>query len=313
MHKFAFLFLVTVIGTFAAHAQQPPVGFLDFDDGRMNYEARRYKQAITAFDKAIAKQPGVPSYYLARARTKNAARDLAGALADVNKSIELLPESAAYALRASVRMERDDHAEAIKDLELAASLAEPMMETDAAAEYLLYLSYISKDAGEDAKAAAYLKRSKKLKSFTAEELVSAGEAHRRHNVLGLAFLAFTSAIEASPKSAKAYIGRGITNARLQNDDQALEDFDTAIKFEPNGPMGHFYRASLLLDKKGDANGALASAEKGLSLVKPADSKDRVFGLQVRAEIYCALGKKAEATKDEAELAKLGRPASSPCK
>src|SRR5205085_10755161 len=60
---------------------------------------------------------------------------------------------------------------------------------------------------------------------------------------------FTTAIEANPKSAKAYLNRGTAYRALQKYDEAMADFAKAIEIAPKEEMGYLERAQTFVMQK----------------------------------------------------------------
>ena len=86
--------------------------------GEAQSMAGRYKAAIEAFDFALATHPKAPETLSARAIAKLGLGDLAGANADWQRQLELLPLGQASA-RACVAMRLADYARALPELEKA--------------------------------------------------------------------------------------------------------------------------------------------------------------------------------------------------
>jgi len=91
--------------------------------GDKNLTARKYKEALTDFDKAVALDPYSADIYNYRGMTKYYLDDYSGALIDFNKAIELQPDYAeAYNLRGIVKGELNDDKGACEDWEKAYAL-----------------------------------------------------------------------------------------------------------------------------------------------------------------------------------------------
>jgi tetratricopeptide (TPR) repeat protein len=94
--------------------------------GEAQSMAGRYKAAIEAFDFALATNPKAPEILSARAIAKLGSGDLAGANADWQRQLELMPPGQAAA-RACVALRLADYATALPELEkaIAAEPSEP--------------------------------------------------------------------------------------------------------------------------------------------------------------------------------------------
>ena len=60
---------------------------------------------------------------------------------------------------------------------------------------------------------------------------------------------FNAAIEANPKSAKAYLNRGTAYRALQKYDEAMADFAKAIEIAPKDEMGYIERGQTFVMQK----------------------------------------------------------------
>lgn len=86
--------------------------------GDKNLTARKYKEALQDFDKAVELDPYSADVYNFRGMTKYYMSDYQGALEDFNKTIKLQPDYAeAYNLRGVVKGELNDEKGACADWE----------------------------------------------------------------------------------------------------------------------------------------------------------------------------------------------------
>jgi len=86
--------------------------------GDKKLTARKYKEALEDFNKAVELDPYSADIYNYRGMTKYFLEDYQGALADFNKTIELQPDYAeAYNLRGVVKGELNDNKGACEDWE----------------------------------------------------------------------------------------------------------------------------------------------------------------------------------------------------
>ncbi len=76
--------------------------------------------------------------------------------------------------------------------------------------------------------------------------------------------AFDKAIQADPKAADAYIGRGNANRSLRDPSAALKDFDRAIAVDPKNSEAYRFR-SIVHRGNSDLPAALADANKAVEL------------------------------------------------
>lgn len=75
-------------------------------------------------------------------------------------------------------------------------------------------------------------------------LTARGSAFLRQGKLNNALADFDNAIKSYPEYAHAYHLRGITRTADGNDEGALEDFDRAIELDPEYGAAYFSRANL---------------------------------------------------------------------
>ncbi len=91
--------------------------------GDKKITARKYKEALEDFNKAVELDPYSADIYNYRGMTKYFLEDYKGALADFDKTIELQPDYAeAYNLRGVVKGELNDEKGACEDWEKAFEL-----------------------------------------------------------------------------------------------------------------------------------------------------------------------------------------------
>ncbi|MEO7177803.1 MAG: tetratricopeptide repeat protein, partial [Allosphingosinicella sp.] len=82
--------------------------------------------------------------------------------------------------------------------------------------------------------------------------------------LDSAIAAFDRAIALAPRSAPAYLNRGLVYRRKGELDRARADLDRAVRLAPGAARGYFQR-SLLLRQQGKEAAAKADAERALAL------------------------------------------------
>src|SRR5690349_13198748 len=58
-----------------------------------------------------------------------------------------------------------------------------------------------------------------------------------------AIAAYDKVIQSSPRSTKAFVGRGEAYVLLGQPQQAIKDFDQAIKLDPKLAEAYYYRAN----------------------------------------------------------------------
>jgi lipoprotein NlpI len=114
---------------------------------------------------------------------------------------------------------------------------------------------------------------------------------------------YSKAVEAEPKFAKAWFGRGMVRTYNNDTEGALADYGKAVEADPTYTLAWFNRALLRLNRK-DYDGAVGDYGKAISL-KPQDA-DMYLG---RGNAYAAKGEHDKAIADYAKAIEL-KPTSS---
>ncbi len=178
----------------------PNKSYYYFEKGELYGDKENYYDAIKNYDKAIdlylkQKEKNVTEfdydnyedYYSNRAYTKNKIKDYVGAIADVNKAIELSPSSDFYYRRASYKFKLGDYRGAILD-------------------YSIYITSNPEDADK------YYYR---------------GNAKYNINDFKGAIADYTKVITLDPKNAEAYLWRGHAKIEIKDKIGACKDFSKA--------------------------------------------------------------------------------------
>lgn len=120
-----------------------------------------------------------------------------------------------------------------------------------------------------------------------------GTVHRSLGQDDLAAMAFSACLAIRDDFAPAWLNRGLAFTRLRFHRLAREDYDRAIRLDPNLTEAYLLRATAK-----DADGDLAGAERDLSLALETESPPvRVYYL--RADVRDRRGDKDGAAKDRA--------------
>lgn len=114
---------------------------------------------------------------------------------------------------------------------------------------------------------------------------------------------FTKAIEANPKSAFAYNGRGIAYEQQKKYSPALADFTKAIQIDPKGMF--FLNRGGTYSENGDAKSAIADYTRALKLFPARDRRPHIDCLVGRAHCYFDQEKREAALADLNAAIKLG--------
>jgi tetratricopeptide (TPR) repeat protein len=117
-----------------------------------------------------------------------------------------------------------------------------------------------------------------------------GDMWLRRSQFGRALEVFSQLIQSSPQDARGYTGRGMAREALGELEQAVADYTSAIRLEPNG-VGYALRAQIR-HRQGRMDNALADLSEHLRL-HPEDPIARLS----RSDLYKQRGALAEALED----------------
>ena len=97
---------------------------------------------------------------------------------------------------------------------------------------------------------------------------------------------------------EAYFNRGDAKNSLGDESGAFQDYDKALKLDPNNIQG-LIRRSILFESKQNTQAALKDINQAISL----DAKN-VEAYEARAELYTNLGESEKAAADDAKVQEL---------
>ncbi|MBI4617708.1 MAG: tetratricopeptide repeat protein, partial [Planctomycetes bacterium] len=207
--------------------------------------------AVADYTRAIELDPNYSRAYGNRGVARRAQGDVAGAVADFTRAIELDPSfAAAYSNRGSARREQGDLAGAVADFTRAIEL-----------DPNFALAYDNRGKaryvqGDLAGAVSDYTRATELDPNYAGAYCNRGSARRDQGDLAGAVGDYTRAIELDPNFAMAYSSRGAAR-RAQGDlAGALADQSKAIELDPNLAAAYNNRGNVRADQ-GDLAGAVA--------------------------------------------------------
>ena len=228
---------------------------------------RQYDLAVKEMDRLIELKP-TPDNYFQRALAYEAKGDIDGALADINKALSLNPPDnlkpyVYLEARKLIHAESAPHpspAPAASSARAPAAAAQAVPPAPAQGA-----SRASNTRGADASAEA--------------DRHACNEASGDQAIIGCN-LAIASGKFAGDALAQLYANRGVEFIHKKNIDDALSDFNQAIKLKPDYAMAYNNRG-YAYSAKGDFDRAKADYYKALSL-NPSD--------KVKKEIQAALDK-----------------------
>jgi tetratricopeptide (TPR) repeat protein len=225
-------------------------------------------RAVSATGETIAvsdtgKEPTDAAGYSARGAAFASKHDLASALADLNRAIELAPNEGRYFFeRAQVRLALQQPAEAMADMSTARKLAPTDPEILLAHGQMALARRDRESALEDVKAADAALAPEALPRLNLAQLYSALGDHETALTNFDTWLHFHSEDSLRPA---AFNGRCYARALLNRDlDKALSDCNTAIRLRPNTAV-YFESRGLVHLRRGDNDAAIADLTAALNL------------------------------------------------
>jgi len=136
-------------------------------------------------------------------------------------------------------------------------------------------------------------------SAPGDDPLQVGNAHFVAQQYAEAIAAYTRAIEAAPRAARAYKHRGLAHARLGNAQQAYTDLSKAIELEPQDAIAYNQRG-IASFTAGNAPAALKDFAKAIELQPQLAEAHNNRGI-----IQRQMGDYRQAEKDFARAAQLG--------
>ncbi|MBI4615970.1 MAG: tetratricopeptide repeat protein [Planctomycetes bacterium] len=215
--------------------------------------------AIRDFSRAIELDPGRAAVYSNRGNARRVVGDLAGAIQDYARAIEINPKFAtAYQNRGAALLDGGEFAGAIQDATRAIEI-----DPD------LALAYSNRGAarkaqGDLAGAIQDYTRAVELDGNLAVAVTNRGSAREAAGDLAGAIQDHTRAIEIAPNRALAYYSRG--NARNVQGDLAgaIQDYTRAIELDPNH-SGAWSNRGFARKAQGDLAGATQDYDRALQI------------------------------------------------
>ena len=195
--------------------------------------------------------------------------DVAGAIANFDKAIELFPEyENAYANRGVAKAQLGKHDEALADFEKAIGISD-------ACEIAFYGRAREKQRRGDFSGAVLdyrqlLKLNPKKYENDLGINMNIGMCLNRQGIYDVAVKFFDSAVKISPNNPDPYMERANVRGCLANYKGAIEDYEKAIALRPPN-VGAVTEKANIKDKMGDFYGALADYKYALGLVKDGSS------------------------------------------
>lgn len=220
-------------------------------EGVEDYNRGYLEDALMAFNQVISLKPDYSRAYFERARTREALKDVKGALTDYTIVTHLTPQfTEAYFNRAILYYDNGHYSRAIADLQKLLEI--PVDETNIV--YFKGVSYGHPDAAptlggvismaeKNVEIWQYIGKAKtKLKDFTG------------------ALEAFDRAIAGAPGSANLYVERGIAYGLSGQPKMAIKDYKAALTIDQNHGLA-LYNLALESSRSGNNEISLATYDE----------------------------------------------------
>jgi tetratricopeptide (TPR) repeat protein len=211
--------------------------------------------------------------YFNRARARYDRGDMAGAIADYSRAIELNDnEPAYYSNRALVYIAQEKWNEALRDLSAA-------IDRQAPESRVYYLRSQVLDAlGKPDEAAADLQLFLELPAIDAESLVTRSVVHWQQGQQDKALADVAAAAILDPTSVEAWQNQAaFLSALPERGAAAIEAMDQVVDLQPENPVARASRG-VLHARLGNVDQARQDAEQALQLDTTADTQYRVAGI-----------------------------------
>jgi serine/threonine protein kinase len=252
----------------ARSAESEPQNAEDYNSRAMSKYNQDFSGALADINRAIELDPKFVTAYSNRAWLKSEKlNDMSGALADYNKAIELDPKCAiAYNNRGALKYEKlNDVSGALADFNKAIEL-DPQC-----------VGAYSNRAGLKHKLSS-TKGFDRLKLWARSYV---GRGRLELNDVSGALADYDTAIELDPKCANAYNGRGwLKDDKLNDVSGALADYSKAIELDPEFAHAYYCRGILRKNKIKDITGAIQDFRRSASLHRQQDGTSKFIGYSI---------------------------------
>jgi tetratricopeptide (TPR) repeat protein len=242
--------------------------------------------ALEDMTRAIELEPGSANRYNSRGEYLDHLGDYAGAIRDLDEAIRLDPGFAiAYNNRGDAHREKGDLEAALQDFTRAIELVPDF--------FLFYLNRgnVFKDKRDFQAALDDCNQAIQLQPNFAGAYNSRGSAWRGMNNLDAAIADYTTAIQLDPGTAYYFYNRGLTYHQKGDLYRAAVDYFETIRLQPDHYEAYYNRAALRY-ATGDLAGAIRDYDKTLQ-IKPG----YVAAYQERARAHLKNRDAASATAD----------------
>ena len=200
---------------------------VEFLQGLVKINSKKYKEAIKNYDKAIKINPQFAEAYVNRGLAEAKLGQYKEAIQDYDKAIEINPQFAeSYVNRVSVKAKLGQYKEAIKDCDKAIEINPEL------AEAYVNRGSIKAKLGQYKEAIQDYDKAIEINPELAETYGNRGNAKAKLGQYKEAIKDYDKAIEINPELAGAYVNRGNAKFKLEQYEEAIQDYDKAIEINP---------------------------------------------------------------------------------
>ncbi|HQQ97657.1 MAG TPA: tetratricopeptide repeat protein [Cyclobacteriaceae bacterium] len=197
---------------------------------------KRFTQALAWMDSAVKVAPGNPLYLINRSQIRSRAANNKGALADLQKALELDPENGLALHNLALLKQSSGESEASEKLLTdAISKNERLPYPRAQRAYQRLEKNDLKGALEDYDEVV------RLEPMDAENYVNRGIVKEKMRDLAGAATDFSKAIELDSKNPKAWLGHGNVQSKLARWKEAISDYTAALHLDPTYSLALYNR------------------------------------------------------------------------
>lgn len=266
----------------AALALDPPAYLVDYFRARL---AEHPTEKIMLYDRVSRAAPDFVPAYLSRGIALYSVRNYARAVQDLTQALALDPTQVeAYVILGSIDEIQRNYTAAFARYDQAIAL-------DPAYGRAFYsrgrLHSLVRD--DQPAAVADLARAAKLLPAAADVRCELSTAHYRNGEVDAALAGYADTIALDPDYPCSYVKRARLLMDLERYDEAVADYTAYLEREQE-PIGYFER-SVAYQLLGDLDAALADASQVVAL-----KYGWPYGHQRQAEVYEAMGRRAEAAQ-----------------
>jgi serine/threonine protein kinase len=215
--------------------------------------------------------------YLERGKTRNAADNFKGALADFNQAVELQSTAESYSERGQVKDKLKDKQGALADFGEALKL------NPSSSEIYYYRASVYDDLNNNQAALADLNKSLSLNQTNSLALIARGRLYEKLNNKTQALADLNAAIKIDNRSSYAYMSRAGLFASQNKRTEAIADYDRSIALDPTGSIYEYYQRGILHQELNHQAQAKADFQTTLQLAKKAGTEKDYADAKVRLQ------------------------------